>query len=297
MFEKQRMNDKHVLIWDICGHKNRNLPNLTNTTNIGKRTSYCDFQNSNELENFMNVLSNADVFINSYRPDCLSKFGLDPKKLAEKFPGLIIVEVCAFLDSTADGVKEKRRGYDSIVQSSTGIAYEHTQSILGDDWLPDESKPPKHLPVSALDYLTGYLGAAVVIEALNKRKKYSTEHGGKMKSIINKLSLLETSHYLVELGRKESYDQKAIENSEWIDYLCKSDLVVDCPNIDEGHKSDDSSSLSKKINSRDNQMFRGMTVPVRFFKENEKDHSKTRMASFQPFQPLPLGHNLLQWKE
>ena len=82
----------------------------------------------------------------------------------------------------------ERRGYDTLVQSATGIAAEN-----------GSSEKPRHLPASALDYITGYLAAAGAMRALALR----AEQGG---SYLVRVSLCQTAHWLQALPRVDADD-------------------------------------------------------------------------------------------
>ena len=90
-----------------------------------------------------------------------------------------MVQLCAFDWS---GPWAGRRGFDSIIQSTTGIAL-----------AASEDGTPKHLPVQVLDHATGYLAAFATLRALTRRQ---TEGG----SWLARLSLLRTRNWLVGLG-------------------------------------------------------------------------------------------------
>jgi crotonobetainyl-CoA:carnitine CoA-transferase CaiB-like acyl-CoA transferase len=78
-----------------------------------------------------------------------------------------------------------RRGFDSLVQMSTGIA------DRGRIWAGGQRPHP--LPFQALDHATGYLMAALVIEGLVMRTR--TGRGTRARC-----SLARTAHFLIEHG-------------------------------------------------------------------------------------------------
>ncbi|GLU35510.1 hypothetical protein Busp01_53520 [Trinickia caryophylli] len=62
-----------------------------------------------------------------------------------------------------EGPWRGRRGFDSLVQSASGIAWTEMQAA--------GSASPKHLPCQALDHATGYLAAFGAMVALMRRAK------------------------------------------------------------------------------------------------------------------------------
>jgi crotonobetainyl-CoA:carnitine CoA-transferase CaiB-like acyl-CoA transferase len=83
---------------------------------------------------------------------------LDTRTRRETRPGLVDVSLNAYGWS---GAWRNRRGFDSLVQMSAGIA-DAGMRMLGKD-------RPTPLPVPALDHATGYLLAALVVRGLTQR--------------------------------------------------------------------------------------------------------------------------------
>jgi crotonobetainyl-CoA:carnitine CoA-transferase CaiB-like acyl-CoA transferase len=98
----------------------------------------------------------------------------------------------------------ERRGFDSLVQSATGIAWEEGQAASSD-------KPGK-LPCQALDHATGYLAAFCAITALHRR---ATEGGGWRAQV----SLAQTGRWLQSMPRLadglQHADLSAAEVDQW----------------------------------------------------------------------------------
>jgi hypothetical protein len=79
-----------------------------------------------------------------------------------------------------------RRGFDSLVQTASGINHAEAEVAALDK--------PVELPCQALDHGAGYLMAAGAMLALKRR----AEIGG---SWLVRLSLAQVGHWLTELGR------------------------------------------------------------------------------------------------
>ena len=105
--------------------------------------------------------------------------GFSPEAVAALRPGIVCVSLCAY---GHEGPWASRRGFDSIVQNVTGLAA--TQSSLD---------KPRNMPVQALDYIAGYLGALGAMVALARR----IEQGG---SWLVRVSLVQVAHWLAGLG-------------------------------------------------------------------------------------------------
>jgi hypothetical protein len=133
-------------------------PGVVPDVTLGKRCARLDLRQPAGRQVFLDLLRHADVLVHGYRPDALDRLGLDARARREHRPGL--VDVC--LDAYGwSGPWKGRRGFDSLVQMSCGIA-EAGMRTLGKD-------RPTPLPVQAIDHATGYLLAAAVLHGLAAR--------------------------------------------------------------------------------------------------------------------------------
>ena len=128
-------------------------------------------------------LAQADVMIHGYRPQALEGLGYGAAARRALSPSLVDVSLCAY---GWTGPWAGRRGFDSLVQMSAGIA------DAGMAW--KGAAVPTPLPVQALDFATGYLMAAAAVRGLSARLK--TGLGGQ-----TRLSLARTAKFLVDAGR------------------------------------------------------------------------------------------------
>jgi crotonobetainyl-CoA:carnitine CoA-transferase CaiB-like acyl-CoA transferase len=150
-------------------------------TGIGKRSARIDLRT--EKETLQNLVRQADVFVQSYRPGALAARGLSPEALARLRPGI----VCASLSAWGPtGPWRERRGFDSIVQAVSGIADAH-----------GKDGKPSLLPVSAIDYVSGYLMAFGVCVALERRARV----GG---SWLVRVALARVGKWIVDRGTVEN---------------------------------------------------------------------------------------------
>jgi len=148
-------------------------------TGIGKRSARIDLRQQAQVERLRKLVAKADVFSQSYRPGALARRGFSPEDLAALRPGI----VCASLNAWGEsGPWSGRRGFDSIVQAVSGIARANG----------DEAKP-KLLPVSAIDYVSGYLMAFGVCVALARRRR----EGG---SWLVRVALARVGKFIVDRG-------------------------------------------------------------------------------------------------
>jgi crotonobetainyl-CoA:carnitine CoA-transferase CaiB-like acyl-CoA transferase len=156
------------------------VPGLVVSTAFGKRSCHLDLRSIDDRRAFAELVAGADILIQAYRPGALAALGFGPEALAALRPGIVSVEISAY---GGRGPWARRRGFDSLVQMSTGIAHEGGDGIS-----------PRPLPVQALDHATGYLAAFGAMAALLRR----AEEGG---SRHVELSLARTACWLDGLGR------------------------------------------------------------------------------------------------
>ena len=163
------------------------LPNLGYQefdTGHGKLSAQLDLRDPEQLATLKDLARETDVFIQGYRPGTLSDRGLSPEELAQARPGLVYVSLCAF---SHVGPWASRRGFDTVVQNVSGITTRQGELF------PAKEPGPQFYPVSAIDFLTGYLMAFGALVALKRR---ATEGG----SWLVRNSLAQAGRWLVERG-------------------------------------------------------------------------------------------------
>ncbi len=132
------------------------LPMQHADTGHGKRSALLDLRQPSQLDVFDRLLADADVIVLGYRPAGLAHLGLEPAALAARHPGIIVARLSAWgFDPSAGG----RRGFDSIVQAASGIAWIESR----------EDGIPGALPAQALDHSAGYLLAAEIMTLLERQ--------------------------------------------------------------------------------------------------------------------------------
>ena len=176
-------------------------PGVVPEVTLGKHCAGLDLKTSAGREQFKTLLQDADILLHGYRPGALDGLDLGRGVRASINPNLIDVSLSAYGHS---GPWAKRRGFDSLVQMSCGIA----------DWGMQQAKSevPSPLPVQALDHATGYLMAAAAIRGLRERKR----HGRVLQA---QLSLARTGLLLSTTGgtsllRAEQPELAAQSNSD-----------------------------------------------------------------------------------
>ena len=160
-----------------------NLPGLVIDTGLGKLSTSLDVRQAGDALRLRELLREADVFCQSYRPGALAHLGLAPEDLARLRPGLVYVTLSAF---GHQGPWRERRGFETIIQSVSGMAHEQGQAV--------GAEGPRHLPAQVVDHGTGYLAALGALVALARRAR----DGG---SYLVRVSLAQTGRWVDGLGR------------------------------------------------------------------------------------------------
>jgi crotonobetainyl-CoA:carnitine CoA-transferase CaiB-like acyl-CoA transferase len=164
------------------------VPGLVMDMSLGKRSCHLNLRTEDGRARLRDLVADADVLIQGYRPGAVTGLGFGPAELTALNPGLVTVDVSAY---EAEGPWGLRRGFDSLVQMATGIAYE--------GMVATGSGKPFPLPAQALDHATGYLGAFAAVAGLLRR---SAEGG----AWHGRVSLARTARWLDSLGRVDRLD-------------------------------------------------------------------------------------------
>lgn len=133
-------------------------PAIVADVTLGKRCGRLDLRVAADIETFRALLADAHILIHGYRPGALDALGFGAHERATIAPGLVDVALDAY---GWTGPWAARRGFDSLVQMSCGIAAAGMATRPGGRPVP--------LPVQALDHATGYLVAGAAVRGWRER--------------------------------------------------------------------------------------------------------------------------------
>ena len=167
----------------ISGPELPAIPWLTIDTGRGKLTSFVELKSENGRAVLRELLAQADIFSQGYRPRAIAALGFSPEDAAAINPGIVYVTLSAYGHA---GPWAERRGFDSLVQTATGFNDAEGQAAGVDG--------PKELPAQMLDHATGYFMA---FGAMMAKARQSREGG----SWHVQVSLAQTGRWLWDLGR------------------------------------------------------------------------------------------------
>src|SRR3954471_269141 len=100
----------------ISGPKLPAIPWVTIDTGRGKLSSFVDLKSEQGRGGLRDLLAQADIFAQGYRPRSIASLGFSPEDAARINPGIIYVTLSAY---GAAGPWVERRGFDSLVQTTT----------------------------------------------------------------------------------------------------------------------------------------------------------------------------------
>jgi crotonobetainyl-CoA:carnitine CoA-transferase CaiB-like acyl-CoA transferase len=152
--------DGHGLWWKVISRNKRCV-----TLNLGTAEGQ---------QILRDLVVDADVLVENFRPGVLEKWGLGPEQLHSLNPGLIMLRVTGFGQT---GPYARRRAFGTLAEAMSGFAHQ----------TGDEDGPPTLPPFGLADGVTGIAGAFAVMTALYHR---ATPEGDGRGQVID-LSLLE----------------------------------------------------------------------------------------------------------
>jgi hypothetical protein len=198
------------------------VPALLPETTAGKRRAALDLRQAAQRVQLERLIAQAHVLVVGYRSDALARLGLGRERRRELNPSLVTVIHDAYGHT---GPWSTRRGFDSLVQMSAGIA-DFGRLFKG-------CREPFPLPAQALDHATGYLAAAAVCQGLTR----ALERG---ESCELRLSLARSAELLWQLGADRHRDARELGKEEVAPFLESGESAwgtlrrLSCPGVIEG---------------------------------------------------------------
>lgn len=151
--------------------------------NRNKRCLAIDLTSQTGRDIVSELVRQADVIIENFRPGVTEKLGIDYARLRELNPRLIYCSSTAF---GSKGPERNRPGYDPVLQALSGIIRDNARF----------SGNPALLPVAVSDYQASMLVITGVLSALYHRER--TGEGQKIETSLLQAVLSVHAHYFVE---------------------------------------------------------------------------------------------------
>ena len=125
------------------------------SVNRNKQAVVADFANQNQLRAIVDLVTEADVLVENFRPGVLAKFGLDYQSLSQINPRLIYCSISGFGDTAGANLP----GFDLLVQAVGGL-----MSITG-----EPQGTPSKVGVALVDVLAAQNAVSGILLALRER--------------------------------------------------------------------------------------------------------------------------------
>ncbi|SER09657.1 CaiB/BaiF CoA transferase family protein [Thalassovita taeanensis] len=129
--------------------------------NAGKKSVTLDLKSPDGLEIARQLLTDADVFVENFKPGVADRLGLGFETLREINPKLVYCSISAF---GQDGPLSNRPAYDHVIQGMCGIML--TTGKPGDG--------PVKVGAPYIDYATGMNAAMAILAALREVERTET---------------------------------------------------------------------------------------------------------------------------
>ena len=130
--------------------------------NVGKKRLKLDLKSTQGRADFLKLVANADVIVDSYRPGALANLGFDPDTLAKQAAnGLVYTSISCY----GPGPWYDRGGYDSLAQDPRlgwHLCTVDTLAMMASNLTLSPHPHPN-------DYITGMLAVAGILRALQLR--------------------------------------------------------------------------------------------------------------------------------
>ena len=126
--------------------------------NLGKESIALNLKDPGDLAVAEAMIAKADVVVENFRPGVMAKLGLDPAKLVQEHPRLIVCSISGFGQY---GPLHMEPAYDTVIQATAGIMDATGQ--------PDGG--PTRVGTSISDILGGIFGYCGILTALAARER------------------------------------------------------------------------------------------------------------------------------
>lgn len=124
--------------------------------NRGKRSIALDLKAESDLATFWQLVDEADVVVENFRPGVTQRLGIGAEALLERNPRVVVASISGFGQA---GPLSDRPAYDLIVQAMSGL-------MAGTG---PEGGPPTRVGESVGDVVAGVFAALAIVSALHGR--------------------------------------------------------------------------------------------------------------------------------
>jgi len=138
--------------------------------NAGKQSLALDLKQPEAQQLALELIANADVVVENFRPGVMARFGLDYASIKDRFPELVYCSISGYGQS---GPFVDRAAFAPIVHAASGFDYVIAQAQVGEQ----ETARPINWNIMVADILTGaYAFGAIQTALLNRERNGSGDY-------------------------------------------------------------------------------------------------------------------------
>ncbi len=183
----------------LWGHVVAGLPGYYHQQNAGKRNVCIDLRNAQSKQLVLDLVAEADILIENYRPDVMPRLGLGFDELSKVNPRLIMLSISGFGHG---GPESHRPAYAPIVHAEVGLM--HRQAERND-------LPFSELPLSVADTNASLHGLVGLLSAVIMRQQTGAGQHIDIAMVDATLATDDQVHYALE----DAEDTGPLRNDTW----------------------------------------------------------------------------------
>ena len=183
----------------LWGHVVAGLPGYYHQQNAGKRNVCIDLRNAQSKQLVLDLVAEADILIENYRPDVMPRLGLGFDELSKVNPRLIMLSISGFGHG---GPESHRPAYAPIVHAEVGLM--HRQAERNDHLFSD-------LPLSVADTNASLHGLVGLLSAVIMRQQTGAGQHIDIAMVDATLATDDQVHYAPE----DAEDTGPLRNDTW----------------------------------------------------------------------------------
>jgi len=176
-----------------------NIPGYFHQQNAGKRNICIDLQAGGATDLVKELVAEADILIENYRPDVMGRLGIGYDELKAVNPRLVMLSISGF---GHNGPESRRATYAPVVHAESGLIFRMTQ----------RNQTQYHdLPLSVADTNASLHGLVGVLSAILMRDKTGVGQHIDIAMIDATVATDDQIHYDLE----DSHDTGPLRNEIW----------------------------------------------------------------------------------
>lgn len=183
----------------LWGRRIANIPGYYHQQNAGKRDICVDLRAAGAKELIAELVAEADVVIENYRPDVMPRLGLGYDDLKAINPRVIMLSISGFGQG---GPESHRAAYAPIIHAEAGLMHRQSQR---------SNQPLSDLPLSVADTNASLHGLVGLLSAVILREKTGRGQHIDIAMIDATIATDDQVHYAIE----DSEGQGPLPNEVW----------------------------------------------------------------------------------